>query len=85
MSDKPKKLLKDLAANAERSGVAVLNRACRRKHGIREEKIRVNLEEWRANPDKIVSRGEVMAFMQLHLVNHHKPGFFRRLKARLGL
>jgi hypothetical protein len=59
-----------------------VNRFQRRKNGVVEKTVSIKLNEWRANPDKLVTRGEVMAFMALHKVNDHKPGLVKRWLAR---
>ena len=43
-----------------------MNRAARRKAGIKERTHRISLEEWRADPDKFITRADAMALMQLH-------------------
>jgi hypothetical protein len=59
-----------------------VNRFQRRKNGVVEKTVSIKLDEWRASPDKLVTRGDVMAFMALHKVNDHKPGLLKKLLAR---
>ena len=57
-----------------------MNRAQRRKAGIKEHRHRISLDEWRAEPDRLVTRADCMALMQLHEVNkHERKPWWRKL------